>query len=84
MEDADRSAAEIAKCLSTSAKPVAAVSVRKTREPARAKYADLLIDEVAAATETDSADQIRAELEHLNLLRYCQSALAARSNREAG
>jgi RNA polymerase sigma-70 factor (ECF subfamily) len=52
--------------------------VRKTQQRAQAKFAGLLIDEVARSLGTDAAEVLKGELRELDLLRYCRSALAER------
>lgn len=57
---------------------VSPATVRKTLQRARAKFADLLIDEVAKSLETPDAQSLEAELKELDLLRFCTAALARR------
>jgi RNA polymerase sigma-70 factor (ECF subfamily) len=54
-------------------------TVRKTLERARARYADLLLDEAAQLAETSDPAELRLELEQLDLLKYCRSALERRN-----
>jgi RNA polymerase sigma-70 factor (ECF subfamily) len=75
----DLSSAELAERLTAElGKPVNAAWVRKTIQRARARWADLLLDEVACSLEAPELEQLRAELIALDLLRYCGSALARR------
>jgi DNA-directed RNA polymerase specialized sigma24 family protein len=53
-----------------------AENLRQTLHRARSKFADLLLLEVAQSLESPTADNIGEELRDLNLLVYCQSALA--------
>ena len=50
-------------------------NVRKTLERAHAKFADLLVQEVAATLDDPTTEQVRDELGDLDLLKYCHSAL---------
>jgi RNA polymerase sigma factor (sigma-70 family) len=59
-------------------KPIAAPLVRKALQRAHEKFADLLLDEVAASMEETTAEELEQELGELDLLRYCRSALARR------
>lgn len=56
-------------------KAVTAAWVRKTLQRAHEKYADLLIEEVAQSLSNREAGALRRELQELDLLRYCRSAL---------
>jgi hypothetical protein len=58
-------------------KPMTPENVRKTLQRAQAKFADLLIDQVAESLDAPSAD-LEAELKELDLLKYCRSALERR------
>jgi RNA polymerase sigma factor (sigma-70 family) len=59
-------------------KPLTAASVRQTVHRAREKFADLLLDEVCRSLETRNVDRLEQELIDLELLPYCQDALAKR------
>jgi hypothetical protein len=59
-------------------RPLTATSVRKTLQRARARFADLLVDEVSDSLGNPGLDQIEEELIDLDLLSYCRSALARR------
>jgi hypothetical protein len=59
-------------------KPIAAALVRKALQRAHEKFADLLLDEVAASLETATPAELAQELSALDLLRYCRSALERR------
>src|SRR5262249_37905763 len=59
-------------------KPIAAPLVRKALQRAHEKFADLLIDEVAASLEAATPVELEQELIELDLLRFCKSALARR------
>jgi RNA polymerase sigma-70 factor (ECF subfamily) len=64
-------------------KPMNAAAVRKAVQRGHEKFADLLLDEVAATLENSSANDVEEELRELDLLRYCKSALPRRRQREA-
>src|SRR5437764_839322 len=49
-------------------KPVAAASARKLLERGHAKFADLLLEEVAVSLEEPSAEELEVELNELDLL----------------
>jgi DNA-directed RNA polymerase specialized sigma24 family protein len=56
--------------------PMRADQVRKALQRSHAKFAELLVDEVAASLGTPSRDELTEELRELDLLKYCHSALA--------
>jgi hypothetical protein len=57
-------------------KPITAAAVRQTLRRARSRMADLLIQQVAFSLRSPTREQIEQELRELNLLTYCQAALA--------
>ncbi len=57
-------------------------TIRKTVERARARFAELLLDEVARSSGADSLDDVQRELEQLNLLKYCRGALQRRAEKD--
>jgi len=59
-------------------------NLRQTLHRARAKFADLLLAEVSQSLAEPNAENIAEELRDLNLLSYCQSALARLSNASSG
>jgi DNA-directed RNA polymerase specialized sigma24 family protein len=80
IENPDAVSAEIAEHLTSRlGKPVSAPSARKLLERAHAKFADLLVDEVACSLEAGSDVELERELADLDLLRYCRSALQRRN-----
>ena len=82
VESPDLTSREIAEKLSLARDtPVTPARVRKTLERAHAKFADLLIDEVAADLDSPSVDDLSAELGELDLLKYCRSALQRRAKK---
>ena len=65
-------------------RPFTSEGTRKTLQRAREKFADLLLDEVAASLERSDLDAIEEELTSLELLAYCRSAIQRRrESREA-
>ena len=79
IENPDALSAEMAEHLTKSlGKPVNSPSARKMLERAHAKFADLLVDEVACSLEARSDMELERELADLDLLRYCRSALQRR------
>jgi RNA polymerase sigma factor (sigma-70 family) len=60
-------------------KPMEADAVRKALQRAHAKFADLLLDEVAASLGEPTHTELEEELRELDLLRYCGPALAKRA-----
>jgi hypothetical protein len=57
-------------------KPLTAAGVRQTLRRARDKFADLLLEEVAQTLQQPTTDDLGQELADLQLLEYCQTALA--------
>ena len=49
--------------------------VRKALQRSHAKFAELLVDEVATSLGAPSRDELAEELRELDLLKYCRSAL---------
>jgi DNA-directed RNA polymerase specialized sigma24 family protein len=85
VENPDVPAAEMAERLAAPlGKPVTAAGVRKALQRAHAKFADLLLDEVARSLEGPTPELLCAELRDLDLLRYCRSALERRQGRGQG
>jgi RNA polymerase sigma factor (sigma-70 family) len=64
-------------------KPMNAPLVRKTLQRAQEKFAKLLVDEVNTTLEMPLEDDLRLELEELDLLRYCRSVLKRRAAGES-
>jgi RNA polymerase sigma factor (sigma-70 family) len=63
-------------------KPIEAVAVRKALQRAHAKFAELLVDEVASSLSEPTREELQAELRELDLLRYCRPALAKREKND--
>jgi hypothetical protein len=55
--------------------------VRQTLKRARARFADLLLDEVAQTLDEPTAGRLEEELSELGLLDYCRPALKRRGRR---
>ncbi len=65
-------------------KPLAADAVRKNLQRAHAKFAELLLDEVAASLAEPTLEELENELRELDLLRYCRPALENRKAHDRG
>ena len=81
IEEPDMTSGQMAERLTERlGKPMTAEGVRKALQRAHDRFADLLLDEVAATLEDAPADGLAEELRALDLLRYCRSALARRAS----
>ncbi|MBI3411056.1 MAG: sigma-70 family RNA polymerase sigma factor [Planctomycetes bacterium] len=79
IQEPELSSGQLAEKLSVQlAKPISAALVRKALQRAHEKFADLMLDEVAASLDTTTPDELEQELRELDLLRYCRAALARR------
>jgi RNA polymerase sigma-70 factor (ECF subfamily) len=79
VQEPDMPSAQMAEQLTTQlGKPIAAALVRKALQRAHEKFADLLVDEVAGSLETVTPEELEQELNALDLLRFCRSALERR------
>lgn len=58
--------------------PWTSATARKTLERSRARFAELLLDEVESSLACDTLDDLHANLVELDLLRYCKLALRRR------
>jgi len=65
-------------------KPITAAAVRKSLERAHARFADLLLEEVSHSLTEPTIAALEGELQELDLLRYCRSALARRAAESPG
>jgi RNA polymerase sigma-70 factor (ECF subfamily) len=75
----DQPSADLATQLSAEmGRAVTADWVRQTLRRARDRFADLLLDELAASLEDATPDRLEQELIDLELLSYCQQALDQR------
>jgi RNA polymerase sigma-70 factor (ECF subfamily) len=82
IENPDLRSAEMAEQLTASlGKPVSAASARKMLERAHSKFADLLVDEVVYSLGDASVAELEEELNQLDLLKYCRTALAQRQEK---
>jgi DNA-directed RNA polymerase specialized sigma24 family protein len=70
-EMADRLTAELGK-------PMSAENVRKSLQRAHGKFADLMLDQIADSLDEPTHEDLEAELQALDLLRYCRSTLDQR------
>ncbi len=59
-------------------KPMTPENVRKSLQRAHAKFAELLLDQVAESLDEPTDEELEGELQALDLLRYCRSALVFR------
>jgi RNA polymerase sigma-70 factor (ECF subfamily) len=59
-------------------RPITAAAVRQTIHRARAKFADLLLDDVARTLQGDDADALEQEIIDLGLHAYCADILRQR------
>jgi RNA polymerase sigma factor (sigma-70 family) len=59
-------------------KPMTPENVRKSLQRAHAKFAELLLEQVAQSLDKPTDDDLEAELRAIDLLRYCRSALDRR------
>lgn len=76
VENPDLSSRELAERYATAQnKPMTAANVRKILERAHARFADLMVAEVAESLEAPAESSLRAELQELDLLKYCRTAL---------
>lgn len=79
IENPDMPSAEMAERLTEQlGKPFSAALVRKSLQRAHTRFAELLLDEVAASLEDPTPEELRAELEEVDLLKYCRTALERR------
>jgi RNA polymerase sigma factor (sigma-70 family) len=84
IENPDMPSSEMAECLAAElGKPLTAAWVRKALQRAHAKFADLLLDEVAVSLEKATREGLVQELRELDLLKYCRSALDRRGGAES-
>lgn len=59
-------------------RPMSAANLRQLLHRGRERFAELLLDEVCQSLETTDEARVLEELAELNLLKYCQDALARR------
>ena len=63
-------------------KPMTAENVRKALQRSHAKFAELMLDQVAESLEEPTHEDLEAELEALDLLRYCRTTLDQRREKK--
>jgi RNA polymerase sigma factor (sigma-70 family) len=81
VQNPEASSAEMAARLSAelhAERPLTDAAARKLLQRARERFADLLVDEVAATLNDPSIEDLEQELIHLDLLHYCRSAIDRR------
>jgi DNA-directed RNA polymerase specialized sigma24 family protein len=61
-------------------RPITPENVRKSLQRAHARFAELLLDQVEKSLDDPTDDDLKAELEALDLLRYCRSAVEKRKS----
>jgi RNA polymerase sigma-70 factor (ECF subfamily) len=84
-EELTLSSSEMAERLTaTSGALWTAEQVRKILERARAKFVDLLLDEVARRLHCKNKDDLNRALEELEILKYCRTAIQRRSGEGGG
>lgn len=82
VENPDMQSPEMAERLSTAmGRAVTAENVRKVIQRAHAKFAELLIEQVADSLDDPTAAELKEELRLLDLLRFCRAALERRKSR---
>jgi DNA-directed RNA polymerase specialized sigma24 family protein len=59
--------------------PMRPDQIRKALQRSHAKFAELLVDEVATSLDNPSNDELAEEVRELDLLKYCRSALQRRT-----
>jgi len=80
VEQPELSSAAIAEKLAARfGRTITSDAVRKALQRAHAQFADLLVEEVAHTLNDTSPGNLEVELQALDLLRYCRSALARRT-----
>jgi RNA polymerase sigma factor (sigma-70 family) len=80
-ENADASSAEMADRLTQQLKPESPFTdagIRKTLQRAKARFAELLLDEIVLSLDNPSPDELEQELIDLELLPHCRSAFNRR------
>jgi RNA polymerase sigma-70 factor (ECF subfamily) len=79
IETPDMKSAEMAERLTERlGRPITPENARKALQRAHAKFAELLLDQVAASLSEPTDAQLAKELQALDLLKYCRSALERR------
>jgi RNA polymerase sigma-70 factor (ECF subfamily) len=63
-------------------KPMTGDNVRKSLQRAHSKFAELMLDQVAASLHEPTIEELEDELQALDLLRYCRSTLDRRREKK--
>ena len=80
VEQPELSSAAIAEQLTQRfGKPFSSDGVRKAQQRAHAQFADLLVEEVSRTLNNPDAAELESELNALDLLRYCRTAMDRRT-----
>lgn len=83
IENPEMSSGEVAEHVSAQlGKPMTAENVRKSLQRAHGKFAELMLDQVADSLDNPTVDDLEAELEALDLLRYSRSILDKRREKK--
>jgi RNA polymerase sigma-70 factor (ECF subfamily) len=83
VEDEDMPSSEMAERLTQQLeKPMTPENVRKTLQRSHAKFAELLLEQIADSLTEPTQEELLDELRALDLLKYCRTALERRSKRE--
>jgi DNA-directed RNA polymerase specialized sigma24 family protein len=83
IENPDMPSGEMAERASAQlGKPMSAENVRKSLQRAHAKFADLMLDQIADSLHEPTIEELEAELQALDLLRYCRSTLDRRREKK--
>jgi len=83
VENPDLTSRELAERYSEEqTQPMTPANVRKILERGHTKFAQLLVEEVAASLDNPDAASLRSELEELDLLKYCRTAFDDWSDRQ--
>jgi len=81
IENPDMQSAETAQRLTEKlGRPITPENARKALQRAHTKFAELLLDQVAASLSEPTDAQLSEELQALDLLKYCRSALERRKS----
>jgi RNA polymerase sigma-70 factor (ECF subfamily) len=83
IESPEMPSTEMADRLTTAlGKPMSAENVRKSLQRAHGKFAELLLDRVSDSLDEPTVDDLEGELQALDLLRYCRTALDRRREKK--
>jgi DNA-directed RNA polymerase specialized sigma24 family protein len=83
IENPDMPSGEMAERASAQlGKPMSAENIRKSLQRAHAKFADLMLDQIADSLHEPTIEELEAELQALDLLRYCRSTLDRRREKK--